>query len=72
MRAAVQRGGLTMMEDSDLEPRMRPPAKKNLEALSVTELQAYIDELGAEIERTRAEIASRQRQRSGAEALFKR
>jgi len=60
------------MEDPDLEPRKRPPAKTNLEVLSVIELQAYIGELEAEIERTRAEIASRQRQRSGAEALFKR
>ena len=60
------------MDESDLEPRMRAPAKKNLEALSVTELEAYIVELEGEIERARAVIAARQRQRSGAEALFKR
>lgn len=60
------------MDESDLEPRMRKPAKKNLEALSVTELEDYIAELESEIERARSEIAARQRQRSGAEALFKR
>jgi uncharacterized small protein (DUF1192 family) len=60
------------MDDPDLEPRLRAPAKKNLEALSIAELEGYIVELEGEIERARAEIASRQRQRSGAEALFKR
>jgi uncharacterized small protein (DUF1192 family) len=61
-----------MMDDPDLEPRMRVPAKKNLEALSVAELEGYIAELEGEIERARREIAARQRQRSGADALFKR
>jgi uncharacterized small protein (DUF1192 family) len=60
------------MDESDLEPRTRAPAKKNLEALSVADLEGYIAELQGEIERARGEIAARQRQRSGAEALFKR
>jgi uncharacterized small protein (DUF1192 family) len=48
------------------------PQPKNLEPLSIAELEAYIAELGAEIERARAEIDAKRRQRTGAEAIFKR
>ena len=40
--------------------------------LGITELEEYIAGLESEIARARAEIAAKQRQRSGAEALFKR
>lgn len=60
------------MDESDLEPRRRMPQPKNLEPLSIAELEAYIAELGAEIERARAEIDAKRRQRTGAEAIFKR
>jgi uncharacterized small protein (DUF1192 family) len=61
-----------MIDDTELEPRRRPPTPKDLSLLGVAELEAYIAELEAEIARTRAEIATKLGQRRGAEALFKR
>ena len=40
--------------------------------VGIAELEEYIAGLESEIARARAEIAAKQRQRSGAEALFKR
>jgi uncharacterized small protein (DUF1192 family) len=60
-----------MFED-DLEPRSKQPKPKDLSLLSVQDLEAYILALEAEIGRAKAEIAGRQKQKSGAEALFKR
>jgi uncharacterized small protein (DUF1192 family) len=61
-----------MMDDEDLVPRRQPPKPKDLTLLGVAELEDYIAGLEAEIARARTEIAAKQRQRSGAEALFKR
>jgi len=60
------------MFDDDLEPRSKTPKKKDLSLLSVAELEAYIEALEAEIVRTRNEISARQKQKSGAESIFKR
>lgn len=60
------------MDEEDLLPRQKKPVKKDLAPLSVAELEAYIAELGAEIERARGEIAAKRQQRAGADALFKR
>lgn len=60
------------MFDDDLEPRSKQPKKKDLSLLSVTELEVYIEALEAEIVRTRNEISARQKQKSGAESIFKR
>jgi uncharacterized small protein (DUF1192 family) len=60
------------MFDDDLEPRNKRPKPKDLTLLSVADLEEYIAALGAEIERARAEIAARQQQKTGAEAIFKR
>ncbi|HEX4113757.1 MAG TPA: DUF1192 family protein [Stellaceae bacterium] len=60
------------MDEEDLLPARRPPAKKNLAPPSIAELEAYIGELEAEIARARADIAAKRNQRGGAEALFKR
>jgi uncharacterized small protein (DUF1192 family) len=60
------------MDEEDLAPRRQPPKPKDLTLLGVAELTEYIAALEAEIARARAEIAARQKQRSGAEALFKR
>lgn len=60
------------MDEEDLLPRTKRPAKRDLTPLSVEELEAYIAELSAEIDRARTEIAAKRHQRSGAEALFKR
>jgi uncharacterized small protein (DUF1192 family) len=60
------------MDEEELEPRRRPAQPKDLGAMGIAELEAYIAGLEAEIDRTRAEIAAKLGQRRGAEALFKR
>ena len=60
------------MDEEDLLPRQKKPQKKDLSPLGVAELEAYISELDQEIERARTEIAAKRKQRSGADALFKR
>ncbi len=60
------------MDEEDLLPRQKRPSKKDLAPLSIAELEAYIGELEEEIARVRGEIAVKRKQRSGADALFKR
>ena len=60
------------MDEEDLAPQRQPLKPKDLTLLGVAELEEYIARLDAEIARARAEIAVKQKQRSGAEALFKR
>jgi uncharacterized small protein (DUF1192 family) len=54
------------------EPQTPKPAPKNLEVLSVAELEGYIGELEAEIGRARRMIETKKSIRGGADALFKR
>lgn len=54
------------------EPINRKPAKKDLQPMSVAELTDYIAELEAEIRRARDMIASKQKDRHGAEGLFRK
>lgn len=60
------------MDEEDLEPRRKTPKLRDLAPLAIAELEAYIIELEAEIERVRNEIAAKRKQRGGAESLFKR
>jgi uncharacterized small protein (DUF1192 family) len=60
------------MFDDDLEPRTKKPKAKDLSLLSVSDLETYIAALEAEIMRAREEILARKKQKSGAEAIFKR
>jgi uncharacterized small protein (DUF1192 family) len=60
------------MDEEDLLPQKKKPAKKDLSPLGVTELEAYIGELEEEIARARVEIAAKRKHRSGVDALFKR
>jgi uncharacterized small protein (DUF1192 family) len=60
------------MDEEDLLPRRKVPAKRDLAPLSIGELEAYIGELEEEISRVRADIAAKRMQRGGAEALFTR
>jgi uncharacterized small protein (DUF1192 family) len=60
------------MDEEDLLPRQKKPPKKDLAPLSIAELEAYIGELEEEIARSRAEIAAKRKQRTGADSLFKR
>jgi uncharacterized small protein (DUF1192 family) len=61
-----------MIEEEDLVPRNQPKKLKDLTLLGIAELEEYIATLEAEADRARAEIAAKQQQRTGAEALFKR
>jgi len=60
------------MSIDDLEPQKKKPPKKDLEVLSIEALGEYIEELEAEIERTRDAIKMKQAARAGAEQFFKR
>ena len=59
------------MDLEDLEPRNKAPKPKDLDALGVEELQAYIGELEAEIARVKEKLAAKQAYLSGADSLFK-
>jgi len=61
-----------MIEEEDLVPRNQPKKLKDLTLMGIAELEEYIAALEAEADRARAEIAAKQKQRTGAEALFKR
>ncbi len=58
--------------DDEIEQREPSEAAKNLESMSLAELEAYIDELQEEIGRARATIVAKHGVRSTAEALFRR
>ena len=60
------------MDEEDLLPQRQPKKPRDLTLLGIAELAEYIARLEGEIARARAEIAAKQRQRSGAEELFKR
>ena len=58
------------MDPDDLEPRAATPKPRNLEAMGIEELEAYIADLGAEIDRAKAAIAAKQKQKAAADRLF--
>ncbi len=60
------------MERDDSEPpRPLPLGQRDLSTLAVSELEAYITALEAEIVRVRAAIAAKRAHRSEADTLFK-
>lgn len=61
-----------MMDTDDLEPRKLKPKRRDLEQLSIDELESYIEEMKAEIVRVQAAIAQKRDHRSGADAFFKK
>jgi uncharacterized small protein (DUF1192 family) len=61
-----------MVDFEDLEPRKQPPKPRDLSSWGVAELNAYIANLQAEIDRAQAVIAGKQAHRAGADALFKK
>lgn len=62
------------MDWDELKPRPKPQVTvgEPLATLSIAELEARIEALTAEIERTRSEIASKDKQRSAADGLFRK
>lgn len=59
------------MDTDELEPRKKKPVLKDLTVLSIADLDDYIVELNAEIERARAMIVSKKAAAQGAAAFFK-
>lgn len=60
------------MDTDDLFAPKPKPQVVNLEVMGIAELEAYIKGLEAEIARAREFIATKQKQRQGADAIFKR
>ncbi len=60
------------MDEEDLAPQRQKPKPKDLTLMGIEELEEYIAGLDSEIARAQAEIAAKRKQRSGAEAIFKR
>ncbi|MEE9250465.1 MAG: DUF1192 domain-containing protein [Alphaproteobacteria bacterium] len=58
------------MEEEELQPQ--PPKQKDLQAMSIEELENYIAEMKAEISRAEEVIAAKKRVRHGAEAVFRK
>jgi uncharacterized small protein (DUF1192 family) len=63
---------MAIIDEDDPAPQRQPPKLRDLTLMGIAELEEYIAGLEAEVARARAEIAAKQKQRSGAEALFKR
>ncbi len=59
------------MFDEEL-PAKKKPQPRNLEPLSIAELEAYIGELNAEIERSQAEIRKKEAHKTAADSFFKK
>ena len=59
------------MDIEELEPRKKKPEPKNLEAMGVEELEAYLAELETEVARVKAEIDGKKAYLAGAGAFFK-
>ncbi len=59
------------MFDDDLDPKKKPSKLKNLEPMSVDELQDYVEALKAEILRAEAEIAKKKAYSQAASSFFK-
>lgn len=59
------------MFDDDLPVKSKSAPQRNLEPLSLAELDAYVVELKGEISRTEAEIARKSAHMNAASSLFK-
>ena len=59
------------MDWNDLEPQKKKPKPKNLEEMSISALDEYIDELKTEIVRAEDMIKTKKVARNGADSVFK-
>ena len=60
-----------MAEEDDDLPRALRPKPTDLDVMGIEELNEYIAELEAEIERVRSTIVKKEQQRIAASAVFK-
>lgn len=59
------------MDLDELEPRKQKPQPRNLDVLSIEELNDYIEEMRAEIKRVEEKIAAKKAHMSAAADIFK-
>jgi uncharacterized small protein (DUF1192 family) len=59
------------MDAEDLEPRKKKPQLRDLEPLSIAELEDYIADMRTEIARVEAKIAAKKSHRGAAASIFK-
>ncbi len=59
------------MDIEELEPQKKKPQPRNLDIMSIEELNNYIDEMKAEIRRVEEKIAAKKAHLSAATGLFK-
>ncbi len=60
-----------VIEDENVPLKAKKP-KRDLDPMSIEELDDYIAEMHEEIERVRGEIAKKQAHRAGVDALFRK
>lgn len=60
------------MFDDELEPRKKPKTLKNLEPMSVHELEEYVADMKEEITRAEAEISKKKNYAAAASSFFKK
>jgi uncharacterized small protein (DUF1192 family) len=59
------------MDLEELEPKKQKPQPRNLDVLSIEELNTYIEEMQAEIKRVEEKIATKKAHINAAAGLFK-
>ena len=59
------------MDIEELEPKKQKPQPRNLDVLSIEELDNYIQEMRAEIKRVEEKIAAKKAHINAASGLFK-
>jgi len=59
------------MDLEELEPRKQKPQLRNLDVLSIEELNEYIEEMQTEIKRVEEKIAAKKAHINAASGLFK-
>ncbi len=59
------------MDIEELEPKTQKPQPRNLDVLSIEELNTYIDEMRTEIKRVEEKIAAKKAHINAAAGLFK-
>jgi uncharacterized small protein (DUF1192 family) len=59
------------MDIEELEPQKKKPQPRNLDIMSIEELNSYIDDMKAEIRRVEEKIAAKKAHLSAASGLFK-
>jgi uncharacterized small protein (DUF1192 family) len=59
------------MDIEELEPKKQKPQPRNLDVLSIEELNTYIEEMRTEIKRVEEKIAAKKAHINAAAGLFK-